>query len=86
MFPVLFYYCSFADRSSTEAALAHYYGGACLSVDAVVTDVLINGTSHVSLTARKLYDCAAAQYAEKKAGKKCLDTVLILRLKCLMLC
>lgn len=31
----------------------------------MVTDALINGTS----PARQLYDCAAAQYAEKKAGE-----------------
>lgn len=57
----------FPAKSSTAAAIAHHYGGAFLSVDAVVTDVLINGTSPVSLTARQLYDCAAAEYAEKKA-------------------
>lgn len=57
----------FPDKSSTAAALARHYGGACLSVDAVVTDVLINGASPVSLTARRLYDCAAAEYADKKA-------------------
>lgn len=58
----------FPDKSSTAAALARHYGGACLSVDAVVTDVLMNGTSPVGLTARQLYDCAAAQYAENKPG------------------
>ncbi len=57
----------FPAKSSTAAALACHYGGAYLSVDAVVTDVLVNGTSPVSLTARHLYDCAAAEYAEKKA-------------------
>ncbi|KAA8590532.1 hypothetical protein FQN60_014466, partial [Etheostoma spectabile] len=47
-------------RSSTVAALAHHYGVAHLSVNAEVTEVLINGTSPVSLTARQLCDCAAA--------------------------
>ncbi|XP_010776286.1 hydrocephalus-inducing protein homolog [Notothenia coriiceps] len=54
-------------RDSTVAALARHYGGASLSVDAVVTAMLLNGTSPVSLTARRLYDQAAEEYAEKKA-------------------
>lgn len=52
--------------------MARFYGAACLSVDAVVTDVLINGNSPVGLRARQLYDSAAALYAQKKpeeAGK-----------------
>lgn len=55
------------------AALARHYGAAHLSVDAVVTEVLVNGTSPISQTARQLYDCAAAGNAGKKpeeAGKK----------------
>ncbi|XP_026221932.1 hydrocephalus-inducing protein homolog [Anabas testudineus] len=56
-----------AGKSSTAAALAQHYGGACLSVDAVVTDVLINGNSPVSLTARQLYDLTVAEYTERKA-------------------
>lgn len=59
----------FPDKGSTAAALARHYSGACLSVDAVVTDVLMNGTSPVSLTARQIFDSAAAQYAERIAGK-----------------
>ncbi|XP_054864966.1 hydrocephalus-inducing protein homolog [Amphiprion ocellaris] len=55
------------DKSGTAAALARHYGAACLSVDAVVTDVLLKGTSPVSLRARQLYDQAAAQHAHKKA-------------------
>lgn len=39
---------------------------ACVSIDAVVTDVLMNGTSPVSLKARQLYDSAVAKYNEKK--------------------
>ncbi|TMS05303.1 Hydrocephalus-inducing protein-like protein [Larimichthys crocea] len=54
-------------KGSTAAALARHYSGACLSVDAVVTDVLMNGTSPVSLTARQIFDSAAAQYAERIA-------------------
>ncbi|XP_030281249.1 hydrocephalus-inducing protein homolog isoform X1 [Sparus aurata] len=65
---IVVYGAPLTDKSSTAAALAHHYGGASLSVDAVVTDVLMNGTSPVGLTARQLYDCAAAQYAENKAG------------------
>lgn len=59
----------FSDKSSTAAALANHYGGACLSVDTVVTEALINGTSPVSLTARQLYESVAAQRAERKAEK-----------------
>lgn len=66
----------FADKSRAAAVLAHHYGGACLSVDTVVTDVLINGTSPVSLTARQLYDCAAAQYAERKAREAGKNEIL----------
>ncbi|KAM7413943.1 hypothetical protein PAMA_018980 [Pampus argenteus] len=64
-------------KSSTAAALGRHYGAACLSVDAVVTDVLINGTSPVCLTARQLYDSAAAEYAQRKAeeaAQVCEDT------------
>nr|XP_019962004.1 PREDICTED: hydrocephalus-inducing protein homolog [Paralichthys olivaceus] len=57
------------DGSNIAAAFAHHYGGACLSVDAVVTDVLIHGTSPVSLMARQVYDSAAAEYAKKVAGQ-----------------
>jgi len=51
------------------AALARHYGGASLRVDAVVTEVLMNGTSPVGLTARRLYDAAAAEHAEKAEKK-----------------
>lgn len=57
----------FVGKSRTAPALAQHYGGACLSVDAVVTDVLINGNSPVSLTARQLYDLTVAEYTERKA-------------------
>ncbi|CAB1432186.1 unnamed protein product [Pleuronectes platessa] len=56
--------------SSTAAALARHYGAACVSVDAVVTDVLTHGTSPVGLMARQLYDFAAAEYARKEAAQK----------------
>lgn len=67
------------DKSSTAAALACHYCGTCLSVDAVVTDVLINGTSPVSLTARQLYDNAATQYAEKKAAEAGKQKILCMK-------
>ncbi|XP_031731518.1 hydrocephalus-inducing protein homolog isoform X1 [Anarrhichthys ocellatus] len=63
---IIVYGAPLTDNGSTAAVLARQYEGACLSVDAVVTEVLVNGTSPVSRTARQLYDCAAAQYAEKK--------------------
>ncbi|XP_047451812.1 hydrocephalus-inducing protein homolog [Mugil cephalus] len=64
---IIVYGAPMTGKSSTAADLARYYGAACLNVDAVVTDVLLNGTSPVSLTARQLYECAAAEYAQKKA-------------------
>lgn len=54
-------------KSKVAHDLAQHYGGACLSVDSVVTDVLLKGSSAVSLRARQLYDAAATQYSEKKA-------------------
>nr|XP_046249402.1 hydrocephalus-inducing protein homolog [Scatophagus argus] len=65
---IIVYGAPLTDKTTVVTALAHHYGAACLSVDAVVTDVLINGTSPVSLTARQLYESFAAQYAEKKDG------------------
>ncbi|XP_071313817.1 hydrocephalus-inducing protein homolog isoform X2 [Trachinotus anak] len=64
---IIVYGAPLTGKSGAAAALAHHYGGSCLSVDAVVTDVLIHGTSPVSLTARELYHSAAAEYAEKEA-------------------
>ncbi|XP_022605572.1 hydrocephalus-inducing protein homolog [Seriola dumerili] len=64
---IIVYGAPLTGESSTAAALAHHYAGACLNVDAVVTDVLINGTSPVSLMARELYRSAAAEYAKKEA-------------------
>ncbi|KAE8295968.1 Hydrocephalus-inducing protein Hy-3 [Larimichthys crocea] len=64
---IIVYGAPLIDKGSTAAALARHYSGACLSVDAVVTDVLMNGTSPVSLTARQIFDSAAAQYAERIA-------------------
>lgn len=59
------FFSFFLDKSSTTAALARQYGAVCLSVDAVAADVLLNGTSPVSLTARQLFDSAAVEYAQK---------------------
>ncbi|KAG7229797.1 hypothetical protein INR49_012446 [Caranx melampygus] len=64
---IIVYGAPLTDKSSTATSLAHHYGGACLIVDAVVTDMLLHGTSPVSLTARGLYDSAVAEYAEKEA-------------------
>lgn len=66
----------FPGKSSTVAALARHYRGACLNVNAVVTEVLINGTSPVSLTARQHYDSAAAEYAERKAEEAGRNNIL----------
>ncbi|XP_037834213.1 hydrocephalus-inducing protein homolog [Kryptolebias marmoratus] len=57
------------DKSSAAAALAAHYGAACLNVDAVVSNVIQNGTSPVSLSARQLYDAAAEEYAQNKAAQ-----------------
>lgn len=62
---IISYFCP--GKSKVAHDLAQHYGGACLTVDSVVTDVLMNGSSAVSLRARQLYDAAAAQYSEKKA-------------------
>ncbi|XP_030614755.1 hydrocephalus-inducing protein homolog isoform X2 [Archocentrus centrarchus] len=63
---VIVYGAPLTDKSSTAAALARQYGAACLCVDAVVADVLLHGTSPVSLTARHLFDCAV-EHAQKNA-------------------
>nr|XP_029134421.1 hydrocephalus-inducing protein homolog [Labrus bergylta] len=62
---IIVYGAPLTGKSRTAASLARHYGGTCLSVDAVLRQALMNGTSPVSLTARQLYDCAAAEYAEK---------------------
>lgn len=54
-------------KSKVAHDLAQHYGGACISVDNVVTDVLMSPSSAVALRARQLYDAAATQYSEKKA-------------------
>ncbi|XP_074533739.1 hydrocephalus-inducing protein homolog [Halichoeres trimaculatus] len=69
---IVVYGAPLTDKSAITAALACHYGAATLSVDAVVTDALKNGTSPVSLSARQLYDSAAAEYAEKKAEEDAL--------------
>ncbi|XP_056273332.1 hydrocephalus-inducing protein homolog [Pseudoliparis swirei] len=66
---VIAYGAPLTDKGSMVAALARHYGGASLRVDAVVTEVLMNGTSPVGLTARRLYDAAAAEHAEKAEKK-----------------
>ncbi|XP_059190373.1 hydrocephalus-inducing protein homolog [Centropristis striata] len=71
---IIVYGAPLTDNSSTAAPLAGHYGGACLSIDAVITEVLLNGTSTVSMTARQIYDRAAAEYAEKKAEEAAQTT------------
>ncbi|XP_075998117.1 hydrocephalus-inducing protein homolog [Genypterus blacodes] len=56
-------------KSTTAAALARHYGGTCLKFDAVVTDVLRNGTSPVSLTARQWYSHAVVEHAQERADE-----------------
>ncbi|XP_039456431.1 hydrocephalus-inducing protein homolog [Oreochromis aureus] len=64
---IIVYGAPLTDKSSIAAALALQYGAACLCVDDVVTDMLLNGTSPVSLTARQLFDFAATEHAQKNA-------------------
>ncbi|XP_025999986.1 hydrocephalus-inducing protein-like isoform X2 [Astatotilapia calliptera] len=64
---IIVYGAPLTDKSSRAAALALRYGAACLCVDDVVTDMLLNGTSPVSLTARQLFDFAATEHAQKNA-------------------
>lgn len=55
------------DTSGIAVAMADHYGGLRLSIDAVVTDALISGTSPVSLKARELYERAAVKREEKRS-------------------
>ncbi|XP_025759455.1 hydrocephalus-inducing protein homolog isoform X1 [Oreochromis niloticus] len=64
---IVVYGAPLTDKSSIAAALALQYGAVCLCVDDVVTDMLLNGTSPVSLTARQLFDFAATEHAQKNA-------------------
>ncbi|XP_062413914.1 hydrocephalus-inducing protein-like isoform X2 [Pungitius pungitius] len=58
---IIVYGAPLTDNGSCVAALARHYGGVSLSVDAVVTEVLVNGTSPISQTATQPYDCAATR-------------------------
>ncbi|MEQ2182367.1 hypothetical protein GOODEAATRI_021648, partial [Goodea atripinnis] len=66
---IIVYGAPLTDKSSMAAALACYYGAVCLSIDAVVTDAIQNGTSPASLSARQLYHAAVADYEQKKAAE-----------------
>lgn len=55
------------DTSSIAVAMADHYGGLRLSIDAVVTDALMNGTSPVSLKAKELYERVAGKREEKRS-------------------
>ncbi|XP_047205151.1 hydrocephalus-inducing protein homolog isoform X6 [Girardinichthys multiradiatus] len=66
---IIVYGAPLTDKSSMAAALACYYGAACLSIDAVVTDAIQNGTSPASQSARQLYHAAVADYEQKKAAE-----------------
>ena len=48
------------------ASLARHYGGACLTLEGVVTEALTTGSSPASLAARQLYNQAAAMHAQKR--------------------
>ncbi|KAJ0069558.1 hypothetical protein NL108_008515, partial [Boleophthalmus pectinirostris] len=56
--------------NGTAMSLAQYYGGTLVSIDAVVTEALLEGTSRAAITARQLFDQAAAEYA-KTVGEPC---------------
>ncbi|CAG5958443.1 unnamed protein product [Menidia menidia] len=66
---VIVYGAPLTETRRTAAALASHYGAACLNVDAVATEVLRNGTSAVSLSARQLYEAAAEECAQQKAAE-----------------
>ncbi|CAL8374755.1 unnamed protein product, partial [Arctogadus glacialis] len=53
-------------KSSVAASLARHYGGACLTLEGVVTEALTTGSSPASLAARQLYNQAAAMHAQKR--------------------
>ncbi|XP_077372587.1 hydrocephalus-inducing protein homolog [Festucalex cinctus] len=62
---VIIYGAPLTDQSSKAAALANHYGAACLSMDAMLADSLMHGTSLVSLAGRQLFNQAAAEYARR---------------------
>ncbi|KAM6936867.1 hydrocephalus-inducing protein homolog [Xenentodon cancila] len=53
--------------SNTSAALARHYRAACLSVDAMVIDMLQSGASSFRLSARQVDHTSTAEYAQRTA-------------------
>ncbi|XP_049580395.1 hydrocephalus-inducing protein homolog [Syngnathus scovelli] len=62
---IIIYGAPLTVQSNKAAFLANHYGGACLSMDAVLADSLLHGTSLVSLAGRQLFSRAAAEYAQR---------------------
>ncbi|KAG7247669.1 hypothetical protein CRUP_005273, partial [Coryphaenoides rupestris] len=58
-----------AGKSSVAASLASHYGGACFTLDGVVTEALTAGSSPACLAARQLYLQAATELAQKRAAE-----------------
>ncbi|XP_024138466.1 hydrocephalus-inducing protein homolog isoform X3 [Oryzias melastigma] len=66
---VIVYGAPLTDKSRTAAALSHRYGAACLSIDDVVKNAIHNGTSAISITARKIYEAATARCAQRRPAQ-----------------
>ncbi|XP_051916753.1 hydrocephalus-inducing protein homolog isoform X2 [Hippocampus zosterae] len=62
---IIIYGAPLTDQSSIATALANHYGGACLSMDAMLADSLMHGTSLVSLAGRQLFNRAAEEHAQR---------------------
>ncbi|XP_061629909.1 hydrocephalus-inducing protein homolog [Phyllopteryx taeniolatus] len=62
---IIIYGAPLTAQSSKATALANHYGGACLSMDAMLADSLMHGTSLVCLAGRQLFNRAAAEHAQK---------------------
>ncbi|XP_077566662.1 hydrocephalus-inducing protein homolog isoform X1 [Stigmatopora nigra] len=62
---IIMYGAPLTDQHKTATPLANHYGAACLSMDAILADSLMHGTSLVSLAGRQLFNRAAAEYAQK---------------------
>ncbi|KAK7891948.1 hypothetical protein WMY93_023911 [Mugilogobius chulae] len=52
------------DTRSTAVSLTQYYGATLLSINAVVSEALLRGTSPAAMTARHLLEQAAAEYSK----------------------
>ncbi|XP_057693166.1 hydrocephalus-inducing protein homolog isoform X2 [Corythoichthys intestinalis] len=62
---IIIYGAPLTDQRKVATPLANHYGAVCLSMDAMLADSLMHGTSLVSLAGRQLFNRAATEYAQK---------------------